>query len=146
MKSFQKRVDEIMAWPWRNEYRLQVIPEDQGGGLSLSVPLIGANTCIGEGDTFEEAEQNLLAAMEHVIEEHLKAGRAVPFPRSSDSFSGTFIVRATPDLHQRLIREAEGQGVSLNYLVGMLLERALAGEKPSAENTKVRAAHLSIRR
>lgn len=146
MKSWQKKVEEIMAWPWRNEYRLQQIPDEAGGGISLSVPLLGANTCIGEGDTFEEAELHLLDAMEEVIERHLKAGRPIPYPRTSDNFSGHFLVRSTSDLHERLIKEAEWQGVSLNYLVGVFLERALAGEISPARKLRVAASDPLPRR
>ena len=140
MKSVQKKVDEIMQWPWRNEYRLSVIPEDGGGGIEISIPALGRNLCLGVGDTLEEAEQNLLDALELVIKENLMAGREVPRPRSLEDFSGTFLVRSTPDLHERLVREAEGQGVSLNYLVGILLERALGvGQRQAPREERIRA-------
>jgi len=127
MKRVQKQVKKLMELPWRNEYKLSVISEDEGGGISLGIPLLGSKRCIGDGDTFEEAEENLLVVLEDLLEDYLKEGKEPPKPRAGNDYSGTFIVRATPDLHERLTRAARGQGVSLNYFVGMLLERAMSG-------------------
>jgi predicted HicB family RNase H-like nuclease len=43
-------------------------------------------------------------------------GELVPEPLSMRTYSGKFLVRATPTLHARLVREAAEQHVSLNHL------------------------------
>jgi len=127
MKSVQKKLKEILSLPWENEYKITRIPEEEGGGYSVCIPLLGANLCVGDGDTIPEAIENLQIILEDVIEEYLKEGRSVPVPRNEESYSGTMLIRTTQSLHARLAREASNQGVSLNYLVGVLLERSLAG-------------------
>jgi predicted HicB family RNase H-like nuclease len=45
----------------------------------------------------------------------------IPEPLSGRSYSGRFIVRTTPALHARLVREAAEQHVSLNQLAAQKL-------------------------
>jgi hypothetical protein len=55
------------------------------------------------------------------------------FPRSEETYSGKFFIRAPKSLHRKLAKMAEKEGVSLNqYLVATLAEPS-AGMKPSAE-------------
>jgi len=73
--------------------------------------------CQSTGDTIEELYTNLKEAMEGYIETKLENGFDVPEPISSDDYSGRFNVRLPKSLHQKLVIEAEKEGVSLNQYV-----------------------------
>jgi len=121
-----ERIKSFLNLPWENEYKITKIASGEGGGFSVSIPLLGSNLCVGVGDTIPEAIDNMRPALENLIEEYVDKDEDIPRPREEDDFSGTIIVRTTPTLHSRLVREAKNQNVSLNYLIGSLLERGLA--------------------
>lgn len=129
MKSIEKKVKEYLALPWENEYRIVKIPREDGGGFSVCIPVLGARRCRGDGETIEEAVKNLRSVLKEMIEEYLRKGRALPLPEADPGTenSGALVIRTTSSLHTELKRKAKREGVSLNYLVGMLLERGLAG-------------------
>ena len=70
--------------------------------------------CITDGDTKEEALQNLQEAMELWIETKLGNGFEVPEPVACTDVSGKFTLRLPKTLHNRLTMEAKKEGVSLN--------------------------------
>lgn len=72
--------------------------------------------CQSTGDTVEELYENLNEAMEGYIEVKLENNMAIPIPQTADDYSGKFVVRLPKSLHQRLVIEAQKEGVSLNQL------------------------------
>ena len=72
--------------------------------------------CQSTGDTLEELYQGLNEAMEGYLEVKLENNLPVPIPETVDKYSGKFVVRLPRSLHQRLVIEAEKEGVSLNQL------------------------------
>lgn len=73
--------------------------------------------CQSTGDTLEELYEGLNEAMEGYIEVKLENGLPVPMPEKPTDYSGKFNVRLPKSLHQRLVIEANQEGVSLNQLV-----------------------------
>jgi len=73
--------------------------------------------CQSTGGTIEELYESLNEAMEGYIEVKLENGLPIPEPETVDSYSGKFNVRLPKTLHQRLVIEADKEGVSLNTLV-----------------------------
>lgn len=72
--------------------------------------------CQSTGDTLEELYEGLNEAMEGYLEVKLENQLPIPLPHMSDKYSGKFVVRLPRSLHQRLVIEAEREGVSLNQL------------------------------
>ena len=70
--------------------------------------------CHSDGDTFDEAYQNVLEAMEGYIETKLENGYEVPMPHGAEQYSGKFVVRVPKSLHRSLATAAQREGVSLN--------------------------------
>lgn len=132
MKKIEKEIREYLGLPWENEFKISRIPENEGGGFKASIPLLGENRCVGDGDTVEEAIANLREVLEDLLEDYLQKGWEIPKPKSEEGYSGTIIVRTTRSIHARLSREAKNQGVSLNYLIGLLLEKGLAHQSIQA--------------
>ena len=73
--------------------------------------------CQSTGDTLEELYESLNEAMEGYIEIKLENNLPVPTPESAEKYSGKFVVRLPKSLHQRLVIEADKEGISLNQLV-----------------------------
>jgi hypothetical protein len=62
-----------------------------------------------------------VAAIEQAVNEHVNGlracGESPPTPLSERSYSGTLVVRTSPELHARLVLEAIEQRVSMNQWV-----------------------------
>lgn len=93
-------------------YLIQKINDESGEYFYARV--LELDGCQSDGDTFDEAYENLREAMEGYIETKLENGFVVPQPQSTDAYSGKFVVRIPKSLHQSLAIEAEKEGVSLN--------------------------------
>ncbi len=72
--------------------------------------------CQSTGDTLNELYENLNEAMEGYIEVKLKNNLPISIPSVVGNYSGKFVVRLPKSLHQRLVIEADREGVSLNQL------------------------------
>lgn len=72
--------------------------------------------CQSTGDTLDELYESLNEAMEGYIEVKLENNLPIPEPATADNYSGKFVVRLPKSLHQRLVIEADREGVSLNQL------------------------------
>lgn len=81
MKNLNKKVRELMALPWEQEYRFERIPEEDGGGIYGYVTLFGKSGCCADSDTPEETIKNLRDSLEVVIEHYLEMGWDVPEPK-----------------------------------------------------------------
>ncbi len=76
--------------------------------------------CITEGDTKEEALENLEDAKRAWLRVSLERKITISEP-SLDEFSGKFNVRVPKFLHRMLVYRAKQEGVSLNSLISTTL-------------------------
>jgi predicted HicB family RNase H-like nuclease len=76
--------------------------------------------------------QEAVAAIEAAVDEHVAAvrqcGDTPPLPIADRRYSGTIVVRTSPELHRRLALEAAGERVSMNHWV----VQKLSGRRLSA--------------
>jgi predicted HicB family RNase H-like nuclease len=104
-------------------YRVQWSP-DYGEyiGVCIELPYLRR-----EAPTAEQA----VAAIEQATREHVDAmrrtGEAAPAPLYERHYSGTFVVRTSPELHARLALEAGEERVSMNQWI----VQKLSGRAPS---------------
>ena len=103
-------VQEYMKLPYN--YIIKPIEDESGSYFHATV--LELEGCQSSGESFQEAYEGLLEAMEGWLETKLEAGFPVPEPFNTDKFSGRFVVRLPKSLHRRLAVEAEKEGVSLN--------------------------------
>jgi predicted HicB family RNase H-like nuclease len=101
---------DYMKLPYN--YIIKPIQDESGSYFHASV--LELDGCQSTGDTFDEAYNGLLEAMEGWIETKLENGFTVPGPLRGDKFSGKFLLRLPKSLHARLAFEAEKEGISLN--------------------------------
>ena len=101
---------------WSRDY-------DEYVGVCVELPYMRR-----EAPTAAEA----VAAIEHAVTQHLEdlraTGESAPTPLSERRYSGTFLVRTSPELHARLALEATEQGVSMNQWI----VQKLSGRAPSS--------------
>ncbi len=112
------------------KYRVVVepIPEEEGGGFEAYVPTLGRGTCVGVGDTVEEAVQSVNECKHSLFMLWMEKGYPIPEPDSessvTDEYNGRILLRTSGEMHEHLVRNAEKQGVSLNAYLNQIISRA----------------------
>jgi len=121
MPTHPSAYEDLIAHPWSRE-----IVVDEDGVFIARVPELPG--CFIDGDTAEEALENLQAVLEDWLRNAVDKGKQVPPPRRlADDHSGRFSVRVPRSLHRALSHTAAEEGASLNQLVNVLLARAVWG-------------------
>lgn len=110
---------------------IHVAPE--GGFVAEIEDLPG---CLAQGETLEEAYQEIEIARKLWLETTYEDGQDIPLPRDDREYSGKFIVRVPKSLHRKLDSLAEKEGTSLNQYVVSELSRivGIAEAKRNASN------------
>lgn len=112
-------INEYMEQPYN--YIIRKINDESGEYYYARV--LELDGCQSDGDTFDEAYENLREAMRGYIQTKLDNGFDIPQPLASEAYSGKFVVRVPKSLHQALVIEAEREGVSLNQYALYKLSR-----------------------
>ena len=98
---------------------------EDGGGFFIEVPMLKG--CMSDGETVEEAYNNLEEAKKewfsYMLENHLE----IPVPTDT-KYSGKFMVRIPKTLHKIITEQSKREGLSLNQYVSTVLAYA-AGQK-----------------
>jgi predicted HicB family RNase H-like nuclease len=105
------------------------IPEEKGGGYMACLPQFGRMAAVGDGDTIDEAIDNLEESKRALFEEYIKEGVQIPEPESEEEYSGRFVLRLPKYLHRELSVTAKRNNVSLNQYAVSLLSGALEADK-----------------
>jgi predicted HicB family RNase H-like nuclease len=106
----------------RYTYRITWSEEDREyAGLCVEFPSLS---------WLDKEPEAALAGIRKVVAEAVKDMKSnketPPEPISSKRFSGKFMVRIPPELHRKLVMEAEEEGISLNRLASDKLSRPSA--------------------
>jgi len=104
------KVQDYMALPY--SYVIKQVVDESGQYFHATV--MELDGCQSTGDSFQEACDNLVEALDGWLEAKLEAGDPIPLPLDTGRYSGRFVVRLPKSLHARLVYEAEREGVSLN--------------------------------
>jgi predicted RNase H-like HicB family nuclease len=121
----------------KQPYASVLIPQDAGRYYAKIQEFPG---CQAVGKTREEALHNLQVAAEEWIESEIEQGHDIPPPEANQQYSGTFLIRTSPALHQECAQNAERQGISLNHYA---IQKLSAG---SREDTLVHVLTENVRR
>ena len=106
----EKTLAYYMGLPYS---RIVQFIKDEDGDYFFS-HILELDGCHSTGKTEEEALSNLQEAFEGYIEVKLQYKDPIPEPIVLEGYSGKFLLRLPKSLHQRLAREAQKEGVSLN--------------------------------
>ena len=95
-------------------YNYIIQPMDDESGKYYYARVLELDGCQSDGNTFDEAYENLREAMKGYLETKIQNNIDIPKPQNAQDYSGKFVVRIPKTLHQSLAIEAEQEGVSLN--------------------------------
>ncbi len=84
-----KNLDYYMSLPY--EIKLEELSEDDGGGIFLSIPLLGEMAVNGHGDTYLEAREALENCKRDFLESWIEAGVDIPEPQRKNCLDNTEI-------------------------------------------------------
>jgi antitoxin HicB len=121
VKTKARTLEEYLALP----YTIEIYRDDTDGGMAYIARVVELPGCLTQADSFEELEEMIQDAMRVWIETALEDGQPVPEPRTSEQFSGKFVVRVPRSLHRQLVEAAEHDGVSLNMFVNVALAQTV---------------------
>ena len=112
-----KTIDDYLSLP----YRMEVIPDLDEGGYTVSFPeLPGCITC---GETIESALANADDAKREWITAALEENIEIAEPDSLDDYSGQFKLRIPKSLHRSLAEHSKKEGISMNQYCIYLLTK-----------------------
>jgi len=105
---------------------VEMISPEDGGGILMYMPELGKDSCLGDGESFDEAYRKLKKCQQSILEYALEKGIEIPLPSKVkyEDYSGKFLMRVPKELHYKLALEAKDNGISLNSWVNYLLTKA----------------------
>ncbi len=133
-----KSIDDYM----KINYSIEItkIPEEEGGGYSASIPMLGKFAFIADGDTINQAIGNLNKIKKEIFAEYIAKGIIIPEPSTKElekeEYSGKLQLRIPKTLHKRLSDEASKEGISLNQYLNYLLTANFERNIKMHANTK----------
>jgi antitoxin HicB len=120
------------------KYAVSIEEAPEGGYFIQIKDLPG---CMSQGETIEEALENIEEARQLWMESMYEDGNEIPLPGSAEKqYSGKFNVRIPKSLHRKLDEMAEQEGVSLNHYLVSTLSRVVGleeGQRGRARKTKI---------
>lgn len=119
-----ERVERILSKP----YSRLIIPDESG---LYAAELVEFPGCFADGESPEDAYENLEEAARAWIESALAQGYPIPEPQAEEP-SGTLSLRLPKSLHRRAIFYAQRDAVSLNTFIVSALSAAVGSEQLGA--------------
>lgn len=114
----EKTLEYYMSLDYPVEIRR--IDDSLGGGYVASIPSLGSQAFVGDGETPQEAYENLHAAKQEIFAEYIEQGVPIPEPVAEseyEDYSGKLVVRMPRELHGRLAAAAKRNDTSLNQFI-----------------------------
>jgi antitoxin HicB len=107
-------------------FTVRHLSKDEGGGYLAEA--FDLNGCMADGETIEEAINNLKDAIYSWVKTAQELGDFVPPPSDDRQFSGKWVVRTPKSIHHRLVEMAKKEGVSLNTMTVSLLAEGIGNK------------------
>lgn len=115
---------------------LRAIPKDMGGGYYASIPYLGRDAFLADGDTVEEALEQLEEVKFILFKDMIESGREIPLPpplseNDIDDYSGRLPLRIPKELHKRIAERAKANECSINQYIAVVLSEKVGIEESS---------------
>jgi len=106
---------------------IEKISEEEGGGYCASIPMLSNALFRGDGETREEALDNLDTIKSHIFKRWIDEGINIPIPQNNniEECSGKFLIRMPRELHFDLQRKARENATTLNQYCVFLLSKSV---------------------
>ena len=113
---FENSVDIL-----KKPYSRILIPDEEGG---YSAEILEFPGCFAQGETPNEAFENLENAAKAWVEASQEQGLDIPSPAENHKFSGKIVLRMPRSLHKKVAKLSERDGTSINqFLVTSIATR-----------------------
>lgn len=122
MKNYAQRAEQIL----QKHYARRLVPEEGGGYVASILEFPGL---VADGDTVEEALENLERAAKSWLEVALANGQDVRDPVDFNGYSGKVALRLPRSIHSQASQMAEQEGVSLNQFLVAAIAHYLGGKQ-----------------
>ncbi|MEN6520085.1 MAG: toxin-antitoxin system HicB family antitoxin [Armatimonadota bacterium] len=115
-------MDRALDYYLSLDYPVEIkrIDESLGGGYLASIPCLGSQAFVGDGDTPQEAYENLMVAKAEIFKDYLQSGIRIMEPpdvSQYEDYSGKLVLRMPRELHARLALAAKANDASLNQFI-----------------------------
>lgn len=105
----------------KEPYTRILIPDEND---TYSAEILEFPGCFAQGDTPDEAIQNLNEVAKSWIEASIEQGQEIPEPFMNQGYGGKIALRIPRSLHRQSVQMAERDGVSLNqFLISAIAAR-----------------------
>lgn len=112
-----KTVEQYLKAP----YSYSFIQDEDG---TFAAEVLEFEGCYSQGETPEQAMNNIQEAAKNWIEATLRSGKPIPTPLAETEASGKYALRMPKHIHQKVQRMAQNDGVSVNtFLVEAIAEK-----------------------
>ena len=116
------KLDYYINLPYKIE--ISKIPDEDGGGYLAKLPQFGDLGIVGDGETKEEALENLDEAKKLRFEKYLKEGLEIPEPTTeNDDYSGKILLEIPKYLHRNIALGARQNDVDINVFLTSILSK-----------------------
>jgi len=127
MTEMLKDVDYYMSLSY--EKTIRAIPANEGGGYIAAIPILGTASTNAWGETEAEALDTLKIVMHNNFASWLQQGISIPEPIvKTKTYSGRYLIRMSPFLHEQADIIAQQQGISFNHLLCDALSEYVGGQ------------------
>jgi predicted RNase H-like HicB family nuclease len=130
MKTMTKeKITKINQQPTKHpieKYVFRLLADESGGFVASILEFPG---CLAEGDTADEALENLRKSAESWIEVANSNGYPVRDPIDFDGFNGKIALRIPRSLHKQVAELAELEGASINQLLVMAISNYVGAKQ-----------------
>lgn len=114
-----------------NDYEVKIYTIETTEGIEYVAEIPELKGCIGSGNSYEEALEELLENKTVYLETLKDLGKEIPLPKQKKKkFSGKLSLRLSTRLHKKIADVADELGISINqYIVETLAESVGANIK-----------------
>ena len=116
-----ENLDEYIKQP----YTRILIPNNDG---TYSAEILEFSGCFADGNTADDAMNNLTEAAKSWIEACIERGIDIPEPFMNQDFGGKIALRLPRSLHRQAVRFAERDGISLNQFLVSAISAKVGAE------------------
>lgn len=108
-----------------SQYNYTIIDISEGEDIGFEAVIPKFPNLHTVGDSPDQLNKAMRILIEEEIELCVKNGRPIPKPDKNYSYSGRFILRVEPEIHERLIHLSAAEGSSLNKYINRLIEEKI---------------------
>ncbi len=118
----KKKIEDYLKLPWT-----YIVKTEREKGRSFFIISVEELPGISsDGETLEEAYENVQEALHAAIALYIKLGDEIPVPIDKNRFKGNLAYRTTPQRHYQLAAEAKRRHVSLSKMLDYAVDHTLA--------------------